>query len=43
MQKSDSAKFKELLTGAGEEYKIKFSKVRVLMWWERNWFKRKRF
>ena len=34
MQKSDSAKFKELLTGAGEEYKIKFSKVRVLMWWE---------
>ena len=34
MQKSDSLKFKELLTGAGEEYKIKFSEVRLRMWWK---------
>jgi hypothetical protein len=34
MQKSDSAKFKELLTGVGEEYKIKFSEVRLRMWWK---------
>ena len=30
MQKSDSLKFKELLTGAGEEYKIKFSEVSLV-------------
>ena len=34
MQKSDAAKFKALLTGVGEEYKIKFSEVRLRMWWK---------
>ncbi|MFT6988181.1 MAG: hypothetical protein ACJASL_000141 [Paraglaciecola sp.] len=34
MQKSDDARFKELLAGAGEEYKIKFSAIRVQMWWK---------
>ena len=34
MQQSDDVRFKELLTGAGEEYKIKFSAIRIQMWWK---------